>query len=49
MSVITGKDYVFSTPIEAQQFTPEPATWMLWTGLAGGLAWKYRRSRRSRR
>jgi len=48
MSVITGKDYVFSTPIEAQQFTPEPATWLLWTGLAGGLAWKYRRSRRSR-
>jgi hypothetical protein len=47
-SVVTGKDYVFSTPIEPQQLTPEPATWLLWTGLAGGLAWKYRRSRRSR-
>jgi hypothetical protein len=48
-SVVTGKDYVFSTPIEAQQI-PEPATWLVWAGLAGGLAWRSRRySRRSHR
>ena len=47
-SVVTGKDYVFSTPIEAQQI-PEPATWLVWAGLAGGLAWRSRRrSRRNR-
>ncbi len=45
-SVITGKDYVPSTLIEAQQI-PEPTTWMVWAGLAGGLAWAHRRSRRN--
>jgi hypothetical protein len=46
-SVVTGKDYVFSTPIEAQQI-PEPATWLVWAGLAGALAWRsHRRYRRS--
>jgi len=46
-SVVTGKDYVFSTPIEAQEI-PEPATWLVWAGLAGGLGWGCRRSRRAR-
>ncbi len=46
-SVVTGKDYVFSTPIEAQQI-PEPATCLIWAGVVGGLAWNYRRSRRTR-
>jgi hypothetical protein len=47
-SVVTGKDYVFSTPIEAQQI-PEPATWLVFAGLAGGLAWSsHRRTRRNR-
>ena len=48
-SVVTGKDYVPSTLVsfpEAQQI-PEPATWMVWAGLAGGLAWRRLRSRRS--
>jgi len=46
-SVVTGKDYVFATPIEAQEI-PEPATWLVWAGLAGGLAWNHRRSRPAR-
>jgi hypothetical protein len=46
-SVVTGKDYVFSTPIEAQQI-PEPTTWLVWAGLAGALAWsRHRRWRQS--
>jgi hypothetical protein len=46
-SVVTGKDYVFSTPIEAQQI-PEPTTWIVWAGLAGALACRSRlRSRRN--
>jgi hypothetical protein len=45
-SVVTGKDYVQSTLIEAQQI-PEPATWMVWAGLAAAsAAWARRRSRR---
>jgi len=45
-SVVTGKDYVPSTLIEAQQI-PEPTTWMVWAGLAAaGLTWARRRSRR---
>jgi hypothetical protein len=47
-SVVTGKDYVPSTLIEAQQI-PEPTTWIVWAGLAGGLAWRFRRSRRTSR
>jgi len=46
-SSVTGNDYLFSTPIEAQEI-PEPATWLVWGGLAGGLAWSHRRSRRAR-
>jgi len=47
-SVVTGKDYVFSTPIEAQEI-PEPASMLVWGGLAGaGMAWGYRRSRQAR-
>jgi hypothetical protein len=46
-SVVTGKDYVPATLIEAQQI-PEPATWLIWAGLASGLAWGIRRSRRER-
>jgi hypothetical protein len=30
------------------QTIPEPTTWMLWAGMAAGMAWRYRRSRRSR-
>jgi hypothetical protein len=46
-SIVTGTDYLMMPSTEAQQVTPEPATWLLWAGLAGGLAWKYRRTRRS--
>jgi hypothetical protein len=51
-SVVTGKDYVFALPIEAQQVpeprqVPEPATWLVWAGLAGGLAWARRHSLRA--
>ena len=48
ISVVTGKDELVGrrSPIEAQQI-PEPTTWMVWAGLAGGMAWGYRRSRRS--
>ena len=47
-SIVTGTDYLMMPSTEAQQITPEPSTWLLWAGLAGGLAWKYRRSRGSR-
>jgi hypothetical protein len=48
-SIITGKDELVGTFPEAQQI-PEPTTWMVWAGLAGGLAWRrcHRRSRRAR-
>jgi len=46
-SVVTGKDSLVGTIPEAQQI-PEPTTWMVWAGMAGGLAWtRYRRSRRT--
>jgi hypothetical protein len=50
-SIVTGTDYLSMPSTQAQQFgspTPEPTTWLLWTGLAAGLACKHRRSRRSR-
>jgi hypothetical protein len=48
ISPLTGKDNLFGTTPEAQQI-PEPTTWMVWAGMAGGLAWaRYRRSRRTR-
>jgi hypothetical protein len=46
----SGKDAVplfFTFPTGAQTIAPEPTTWMIWAGLAGGMAWGYRR--RSRR
>jgi hypothetical protein len=51
-SVVTGKDYVPATLIEAQQIPgqiPEPATYLVWTCLAAGLAWKCCAQRRARR
>jgi hypothetical protein len=49
-SIVTGKDYVFSTPItfpEAQQI-PEPATVLIWSlGLGGLAAWRRCSRRRS--
>jgi len=47
-SIVTGTDYLSMPSTQAQQVTPEPTTWLLWTGLAGALAWNHRRSRRSR-
>jgi hypothetical protein len=47
----SGKDELVGTFPEAQSIgphTPEPTTWMIWAGLAGGMAWSvHRRSRRS--
>jgi hypothetical protein len=46
-SIVTGKDELVGTFPEAQQI-PEPTTWMVWAGLAGGLAWRrYRRRSRA--
>jgi hypothetical protein len=48
-SIVTGKDELVGAQ-EAQTIgpnTPEPTTWMIWAGLAGGMAWRFRRSRRS--
>jgi hypothetical protein len=49
-SIVTGGDHLLepSTQAQQQQQIPEPATYLIWAGLAAGLAWKYRRSRRSR-
>ncbi len=40
-SVVIGKDELVGVvpQFEPQQI-PEPTTWMVWAGLAGGLAWK---------
>jgi hypothetical protein len=48
-SIVTGKDELVGAfpQLEAQQI-PEPAAWLVWAGLAGGMAWRFRRSRRSR-
>jgi hypothetical protein len=46
-SIVTGKDQLVGTFPQAQQI-PEPATWLVWAGLAGGLAWSRRRFRRAR-
>jgi hypothetical protein len=43
-----GTGWVWVPPQQAQVIgTPEPTTWMVWAGLAGGMAWGFRR--RSRR
>jgi len=48
-SVVTGKDeLVGAVPQLGAQELPEPTTWMIWAGLAGGLAWRHRRTRQSR-
>jgi hypothetical protein len=42
-----GLVWTYVPPFEPQQI-PEPATWLVWAGLAGGLAWQRRvRSRRA--
>ena len=40
-----GLVWTYVPPFEPQQI-PEPATWIVWAGLAGGLAWRRIRSRR---
>jgi hypothetical protein len=50
-SVVTGKAYLFSTPVvlPAQEIIPEPATWMTWClCAAGAVAYRLRRSRQRR-
>jgi hypothetical protein len=52
VNVDTSKDVLFGVGSQAQNITPpphtpEPTTWIVWTALAGGAAWRYRR--RSRR
>jgi hypothetical protein len=51
-SIVTGTDYLMLPSTQGQSVTenvtPEPATWLLWSAIAGGVAWKYRRVRRSR-
>jgi hypothetical protein len=48
-SIVTGGDTLLVPSSQAQQIpNPEPATSLIWAGLAAGLVWKYRRSRRSR-
>jgi len=41
-----GLVWTYVPPFEPQQI-PEPATWLVWAGLAGGLAWRRIRSRRA--
>jgi hypothetical protein len=41
-----GLVWTYVPPFEPQQI-PEPATWLVWAGLAGGLAWRRYRSRRA--
>jgi hypothetical protein len=47
-SIVTGKDELVGVvpQFQAQQI-PEPTTWIVWAGLAGGLAWRRIRSRRA--
>jgi hypothetical protein len=40
-----GLVWTYVPPFEPQQI-PEPATWLVWAGLAGGLAWRRYRLRR---
>jgi hypothetical protein len=49
INVDTSKDNLVGyVPLQQAQSLPEPTTWMVWAGLAGGMAWGYRRrSRRS--
>jgi hypothetical protein len=41
-----GLVWTYVPPFEPQQI-PEPTTWIVWAGLAGGLAWRRVRSRRA--
>ena len=41
-----GLVWTYVPPFEPQQI-PEPATWIVWAGLAGGFAWRRIRSRRA--
>ena len=41
-----GLVWTYVPPFEPQQI-PEPATWIMWAGLAGGLAYRRYRSRRA--
>jgi hypothetical protein len=48
-SITFGKDELVGVvPQFGAQEIPEPTTWIVWAGLAGGLAWRHRRTRRSR-
>jgi hypothetical protein len=40
-----GLIWTWVPPVEPQEI-PEPTTLLVWTGLAGGMAWGFRRSRR---
>jgi hypothetical protein len=48
VNVTTSKDELVGLypPTQQAQTIPEPTTLLIWAGLAGGLAWRYRRSRR---
>ncbi len=41
-----GLIWTYVPPFEPQQI-PEPTTWLVWAGLAGGLAWRRIRSQRA--
>jgi hypothetical protein len=41
-----GLVWTYVPPQQAQEI-PEPAALLVWAGLAGGMAWRYRRSRRT--
>ena len=46
-AVGVGNDQLVGVvPVFGAQQIPEPATWMVWAGLAAGLAWRRLRSRR---
>jgi hypothetical protein len=50
INLTTSKDEIVGVGLQAQiipPHTPEPTTWMVWAGLAGGMAWRSRRSRRT--